>query len=56
MDLIVAKVLSFKFIIAEQICPTPAHRFPAAMELDISKKAAGSFNGINAMITEKFPL
>lgn len=52
-DVIIAKALELKFIMAEQCCPTPTQGFPAAMELEISSKEAGDFNKINSMIREK---
>lgn len=52
-DVIIAKALELKFIMAEQCCPTPTQGFPAAMELEITEKDAGDFDKINAMIKEK---
>ncbi len=52
-DVIIAKALELKFIMAEQCCPTPTQGFPAAMELEISEKDAGDFDKINAMISKK---
>lgn len=52
-DVIIAKALELKFIMAEQCCPTPTQGFPAAMELEIKPENAGDFDIINAMITEK---
>ncbi|MBF0230204.1 MAG: DUF3798 domain-containing protein [Desulfamplus sp.] len=52
-DVIIAKALELKFIMAEQCCPTPTQGFPAAMELEISQKDAGNFDKINAMIKDK---
>ncbi|WP_022665803.1 DUF3798 domain-containing protein [Desulfospira joergensenii] len=52
-DVIIAKALELKFIMAEQCCPTPTQGFPAAMELEISEDEAGDFDKINAMITKK---
>lgn len=52
-DVIIAKALELKFIMAEQCCPTPTQGFPAAMNLEITEKEAGDFDKINAMIKEK---
>lgn len=52
-DVIIAKALELKFIMAEQCCPTPTQGFPAAMELEISEEEAGDFGRINGMIAEK---
>jgi hypothetical protein len=52
-DVIIAKALELKFIMAEQCCPTPTQGFPAAMNLEITEKEAGDFDKINAMIAEK---
>ena len=52
-DVIIAKALELKFIMAEQCCPTPTQGFPAAMELAIKPEDAGNFSKINAMIAEK---
>lgn len=52
-DVIIAKALELKFIMAEQCCPTPTQGFPAAMELEIKSEEAGDFDKINAMITQK---
>lgn len=52
-DVIIAKALELKFIMAEQCCPTPTQGFPAAMELEITEKDAGNFDKINSMIKEK---
>ena len=52
-DVIIAKALELKFIMAEQCCPTPTQGFPAAMELEITLEDAGDFDKINSMIAEK---
>lgn len=52
-DVIIAKALELKFIMAEQCCPTPTQGFPAAMGLKIKPEEAGNFAAINAMIKEK---
>lgn len=52
-DVIIAKALELKFIVAEQCCPTPTQGFPAAMGLKIDPKEAGDFDKINEMIKEK---
>lgn len=52
-DVIIAKALELKFIMAEQCCPTPTQGFPAAMNLEITEKEAGNFDKINAMISKK---
>jgi len=52
-DVIIAKALELKFIMAEQCCPTPTQGFPAAMGLEINPEDAGNFDKINAMIKEK---
>lgn len=51
-DIIIAKALELKFIMAEQCCPTPTQGFPAAMGLEIKPEDAGNFDIINAMIKE----
>jgi len=51
-DVIIAKALDLKFIMAEQCCPTPTQGFPAAMGLEIAPEDAGNFDKINAMIKE----
>lgn len=52
-DVIIAKALELKYIVAEQCCPTPTQGFPAAMNLEIKPEDAGNFNKINAMIRDK---
>lgn len=52
-DVIIAKALELKFIMAEQCCPTPTQGFPAAMELAIKPEDAGNFDKINKMISDK---
>jgi hypothetical protein len=52
-DVIIAKALDLKFIMAEQCCPTPTQGFPAAMGLSITEADAGNFDKINAMIKDK---
>lgn len=52
-DVIIAKALELKFIMAEQCCPTPTQGFPAAMGLAIAPEDAGNFDKINAMIKQK---
>lgn len=52
-DVIIAKALKLKFIMAEQCCPTPLQGFPAAMGLEIAPEDAGNFEKINAMIKQK---
>ncbi len=52
-DVIIAKALELKFIMAEQCCPTPTQGYPAAMELEISEQDAGDFDKINTMIRRK---
>jgi ABC-type sugar transport system substrate-binding protein len=52
-DVIIAKALELKFIMAEQCCPTPTQGFPAAMGLAIAEEDAGNFDKINEMIREK---
>ena len=52
-DVIIAKALELKFIMAEQCCPTPTQGFPAAMGLEISEEDAGDFDKINDMIRQK---
>ena len=52
-DVIIAKALEYKFIMAEQCCPTPTQGFPAAMGLSIRPEYAGDSAKINEMIREK---
>ncbi|CQR73612.1 hypothetical protein SOV_31080 [Sporomusa ovata DSM 2662] len=52
-DVIIAKALDLKFIMAEQCCPTPTQGFPVAMGLEISPEDAGDFAKINQLITAK---
>ena len=52
-DVIIAKALELKFIMAEQCCPTPTQGFPAAMNLEIKPDDAGDFDKINKMIKAK---
>jgi hypothetical protein len=52
-DVIIAKALELKFIMAEQCCPTPTQGFPAAMGLAIAQEDAGNFDKINDMIKQK---
>lgn len=52
-DVIIAKALELKFIMAEQCCPTPTQGFPAAMNLAIAPEDAGNFDKINDMIRQK---
>jgi len=52
-DVIIAKALELRFIMAEQCCPTPTQGFPAAMNLEIKPEDAGDFDKINAMIKDK---
>ena len=52
-DVIIAKALELKFIMAEQCCPTPTQGFPAAMGLKIKPEDAGNFAAINQMIKDK---
>lgn len=52
-DVIIAKALELKFIMAEQCCPTPLQGFPAAMGLEIKPEESMDFAKINKMISEK---
>ncbi len=52
-DVIIAKALELKFIMAEQCCPTPTQGFPAAMSLTIDPQDAGNFDKINQQIKDK---
>ncbi|KUG05109.1 putative lipoprotein lpph [hydrocarbon metagenome] len=52
-DVIIAKALELKFIMAEQCCPTPTQGFPAAMGLEISSEDAGDFDKLNQLIADK---
>lgn len=52
-DVIIAKALELKFIMAEQCCPTPTQGFPAAMNLAIKPEDAGNFTRINGLIKAK---
>ncbi len=52
-DVIIAKALDLKFIMAEQCCPTPTQGFPAAMNLEINPEDAGDFDVINQLIKDK---
>jgi len=52
-DVIIAKALELKFIMAEQCCPTPLQGFPAAMGLEISTAGPVDFNAVNDLIKQK---
>ena len=52
-DIIVNLALVYKYIMAEQCCPTPTQGFPAGMNLEISPEDAGNFDKINEMIRQK---
>jgi len=52
-DVIIAKALELKYIVAEQCCPTPTQGFPAAMNLKVRPEDAGNFAKINKMIKDK---
>lgn len=52
-DIVVNLALKYKYIMAEQCCPTPTQGFPAGMNLEITEEDAGNFEKINEMIREK---
>ncbi len=52
-DVIIAKALELKFIMAEQCCPTPLQGFPAAMGLEISTAGPVDFDAVNDLIKQK---
>lgn len=52
-DVIIAKALELKYIVAEQCCPTPTQAFPAVMGLEIASEDAQDFDKINKMISKK---
>jgi len=52
-DVIIAKALELKYIVAEQCCPTPTQGFPAAMGLKIKSEDAGNFDAVNQMIKDQ---
>lgn len=52
-DIIVNLAMEYKYIMAEQCCPTPTQGFPAGMNLEIAPEDAGNFDKINEMIRNK---
>ena len=52
-DVILAKALELKFMVAEQCCPTPTQAYPTVLGLEIAEEDAADFDLINQMITEK---
>lgn len=52
-DVIIAKALELKYIMAEQCCPTPLQGFPAAMGLEISTEGPVDFAKVNEQIAQK---
>ena len=51
-DLVIGLALEYKYIVAEQCCPTPTQGYPAGMNLEITEDIAGDYDAINAMISE----
>lgn len=52
-DFVIGLALQYKYIVAEQCCPTPTQGYPAGMNLEITEDIAGDFDAINKMISEK---
>ena len=51
-DFVIGLALEYKYIVAEQCCPTPTQGYPAGMNLEITEDIAGDYDAINAMISE----
>ncbi|WP_243112098.1 DUF3798 domain-containing protein [Dorea sp. OM07-5] len=51
-DFVIGLELKYKYIVAEQCCPTPTQGYPAGMNLKITKDIAGDYDAINKMISD----